>query len=157
MDNLDIEWIRQEERIEKSYDMFYKTNVKTVWISALYINECEIVFVNREKYSLHEGSLRREDIVECTSKIHKNKYKIESIAKFNYTISPEQIINSDYSESYLSTISDTQDVVFHDTISYFTELNELFIILKPLQERCARSSTKKSKILCIKKTRRLRF
>ena len=153
MDVLDIEWFKHQEGIEKSYDIFYKTQVSSVWISILYVIKGEVIFVNREKCQICDRLLRREDIIGCISKNHKNNYKIDSISKFNYTISPEQIVNSDYVDNYFCTINHLQDIIFNDTISYFTDLNELFIILKPSHE-CAASATKKTKNLCFKKTRR---
>lgn len=152
MDINDIEWINQENQVEKKYDIFYKTKVKDIWVSVLHVKNKEVCFVNREKYKLYDSLLRKTDIINCISKNRKNNFKIYSIVKFNYTISPLQIINNDFTDTYLSIFSHIQDINFHDTISYFTDLNELFIILKSSQDHS--SITQKSKKLYSKKTRR---
>lgn len=154
MDVLDMKWLEEQEQIEKTYDLYYKTRVDFIWISLLYVNDKDIVYIKKEKVFLSKGTLSKNTIVKY---IHKNKqlnaklYKLSALAMFNMTITPEQILSFDYIGNYFKDIEHIEDIVYLDTITFLTDVNELFILLTPTHST---STTKKIRITRSNKTRR---
>lgn len=154
MDSLDMKWFEEQEKIEKTFDIYYKQPVRYVWISLMYIKDNEIEYIKKEKVILHNGMFSKKNIVKY---IHKNRklndilYKWYAIAMFNITITPQQILEFDYKDSYFKSIDHIEDVVYLDTITYLSSVNELFILLTPKQRNL---STKKHTLTRHNKTRR---
>lgn len=154
MDELDIDWFEKQEKIEKAYDIFYEEPVSFVWISILYIKNYKAVNIIRKKHDVYNNKLTCDDIESIISKhrtLNGTKYRLYAMAKFNVTISPKHILTSVYSTNYFIPLNKLQDVTFHDTISYFHDDNELFIVLSSQKND---SSTRRSELIRCRKTRR---
>lgn len=155
MNEEDIEWFKKQEENERIYNKFYKNPVSFVWISILYVNNYEVVDIIRKKHPICNSILYYDEIDSFISRhrmFRGTKYKLCSMAKFNVTISPQQILTHDYSSDYFIQLNNLQHVSFHDTISYFHEDNELFIVLSPQTNML---STRRCKMICDKRTRRI--
>lgn len=154
MDDLDIQWFEEQEHIEKTYDKYYNKPVDYIWITLLYIKDNEVEYIKKEKVVLHNSTFHKRNLVKY---IQKNKklndvwYTLYSIAMFNMTITPQQILEFDYKDNYFKNIDHMEDIVYQDTISYLSSVNELFILLTPKQSRL---STQKHHLSTRNKTRR---
>lgn len=154
MDEIDIDWFEKQERYEKTYDIFYEKPISFVWISILYIKNYGAVDIIRKKHNVYNNKLTGDDIESFISKhrtLRGTKYRLYAMAMFNATISPKQILASDYSTDYFTPLNKLQDVMFHDTISYFHDDNEFFIVLSSQKNV---SSTRRSGLMHCRKTRR---
>lgn len=154
MEDLDIQWFEEQEQIEKTYDKYYNKPVDYVWVTLLYIKDNQIEYIKKEKVVLQNGTFTKRNLVKY---IHKNKkqndilYSLHAISMFNMTITPDQIIGFDYTDNYFKSIPHMEDIVYQDTISYLSSVNELFILLTPKQTR---HSTQKIHLSTRNKTRR---
>lgn len=149
-----MKWFDEQEQIEKTYDIYYKSHVDFIWISLMYLNDNEIEYIKKEKVFLDKGTLSKNTIVKYINKhkkLHTRLYKLFSLAMFNMTITPEQILSFDYKGDYFKNIEHIEDIVYLDTISYLSSVNELFILLTPTHSA---STTKKIYITRRNKTRR---
>ena len=149
-----MKWFEEQEQIEKTYDIYYKSPVDFIWISLMYLNDNEIEYIKKEKVFLNKGTLSKNTIVKYINKhkkLHTRLYKLFSLAMFNITITPEQILSFDYKGDYFKNIEHIEDIVYLDTISYLSSVNELFILLTPTHST---STTKKIYITRRNKTRR---
>jgi len=54
---------------------------------------------------------------------------VSEVIKYNYTITPQQILDLEPYEAKLEVISPLRDITFQDTILFFNPLNELIIIM----------------------------
>ena len=154
MDDLDLRWFEEQEQIEKSYDIYYKAPVEYIWVSLMYVNNNELEYIKKEKVVLNKGTLSKNSIVNYINtnrKLNAITYKLHALSMFNITITPEQILEFDYTDNYFKDIQHIADVVYEDTISYLSDVNELFIILTPRKNN---STTKKINIIRRKQTRR---
>ena len=157
MDELDIEWFEKQEEIERAYDIFYEKPLNSVWISILYVNNNNVVHVTRKQHTVYNNNLTHNDIDEIISKhriLNGTKYRFYAMAKFNVTISPKQILNSDYTTNYFTTLEQLQDITFNDTISYLEDDNELFIVLTSQENS---STTRRIRLIHTQKTRRKHY
>lgn len=151
---MDMKWLEEQEKIEKTYDIYYKTPVDFIWISLMYVDNNEIEYIKKEKVFLNKGTLSKKTIVKYINKhkkLNTKLYKLSALAMFNMSITPEQILSFDYTGDYFKNIEHIEDIVYSDTISYLSSVNELFILLTPTHST---SNTKKIRITRRNKTRR---
>jgi len=134
-DDLDTHWFEEQEQLEKQYDKYYKIKVDYVWVSLMYIKDNDIVYIKKEKVFLYDGISRKSNIVNYINKnriLNSVLYKLYTIAMFNMTITPEQILDFDYTDTcYFKPLQHIEEVIYQDTISYLHPVNELFILLRP--------------------------
>ena len=130
----DYEWFQKQATIEKEFDILYAKPVTTVKISLFYVKNNTIVFTRRETYPLHNSLITRNELEQFIMKhrrFEKANYVFHSMATYNLSITPKQIVDGDYSSDYFTQMSRLKDVCFEDTISYLEEDNEVFILLCP--------------------------
>ena len=132
MNKIDVEWFQQQSSIEKTYDIFYKVSVSSVWVSVVYVRHNKIVTTKRFIQPIQNKKLTHNEINALISRnrlLNKTAYKFSALAMYNLTISPQETISNDYFGDYFTTLEQIQDVLFLDTIDYFKDDNELFVVL----------------------------
>lgn len=132
MGETDYEWFQKQASIEKEYDILYAKPNLTVKISLFYVKNNTIVFTLSERQPLHNSLITRNELEHFIMKhrrFEKSIYGFHSMATYNISITPKQIVEGDYSSNYFTQMSRMKDVDFEDTISYLEEDNELFIVL----------------------------
>ena len=145
MNESDVEWFRKQASIEKTYDIFYKAQVNSVWVSIIYVKQNDIVSIKRIKQPIQNNKMTHSEVVSLISRnriLNKNKYIFNDLAVYNATISPQDIILGDCLD-YFTALEQIQDVLFLDTIDYLQDENELFILLSYSENR---STTKHNKL-----------
>ena len=103
MDNecLDESWVNKFKADERPYETFYKEPVISVDVICIYVNsKREVVFVAKEKHQMldDECALPKEDlfeIIKLNERRNGIKYRMETIAKYNFTIEPDEVISMD--------------------------------------------------------------
>ena len=128
---LDNNWIKKLERIERKYDLFYKDKQESIDIHSLFIKNNEIIRTSRGKMFIEDGKLSRDSLIyfiKNNRKLNNVTYKLHSILKFNITISPEDVVDDYWDNNYLTQEKHMSDIEFSDTISVFQDINSLFIL-----------------------------
>lgn len=144
---LDVKWLREFKEQEKDYNMFYKDKPTSVKLYFLYVNHYNVVeffkndtyLLNQEKSyddaSAEEAMLRKDvllSIIKNNTELNGRKYKLVSLLKFNLDIEPEDIISMTLDKQdgteYLSSEKEIKDIIFHDTICIFQDINSLFFV-----------------------------
>jgi len=144
---LDVKWLREFKEQEKDYNMFYKDKPTSVKLYFLYVNHYNVVeffkndtyLLNQEKSyddaSAEEAILRKDvllSIIKNNTELNGRKYKLVSLLKFNLDIEPEDIISMTLDKQdgtdYLSSEKEIKDIIFHDTICIFQDINSLFFV-----------------------------
>lgn len=136
MECLDESWVNKIKAVERPYDHFYKEPTIAVDIICVYVNpNGEAVTVAKQKHQILSsgGVLPKEALLEI---IKANKcrngvrYCAGTIAKYNFTIEPDEVISLDTidARNYLHSQKYYGNVVFEDTIALFQDVNALIII-----------------------------
>ena len=143
MECLDESWVKKIKSDERPYDKLYKEPAFAVDVIYLYVNSSsEVVSIAKDKHQIltSEGILPKDALVEISQAYKwRNgvRYCLETIAKYNFTIEPDEVISMNtidagryfHSQKYIS------NVVFEDTIALFQDVNALFIIFVEPESR----------------------
>ena len=154
MNKIDVDWFQQQSIIEKTYDIFYKAQVSSVWVSIIYVKHKKVESIKRFKQPIHNSKMSHSEVTLLISRnrrFNKTIYKIYAMAIYNATISPQEIILGDCAD-YFTTMEEPCDVLFLDTIEYLKDDNEMFVVLSCDENH---STTKRDR-LCIYNRKTLR-
>jgi len=144
IDDLDISCLYEEKDL---YDYFHIEDVKNIYIQFFYVNKKEIIHKKKINYSLkNENQLSREEInkLYLSFKNYNNyTYKLNKILKYNFSLKEKEIYSFLKAKniSLLKSIEHKENIYFEPTITFFHELNEIFIILQ--KEETIHNNTKK--------------
>jgi hypothetical protein len=131
MNKTDIEWFQQQSSIEKTYDIFYKAPVISVWVSVVYVKHKKIVYIKRFIQPVQNNRMTHNELIALISRnrrLQTTAYKFYAMAVYNATITPQEIVLGNCPD-YFTEMEQIQDVLFLDTIEYLKDDNELFIVL----------------------------
>jgi len=134
---LDTNWISKYEEEEEDYNIFYMDTNKEIKINILYIDtNKELKKIEEKNIQLSEENLiKKEDFINIINKYKINdnkKYRLISILLYNFILDNTELKNFlDDSNRYefLKKINILEDYKLSSTISYFQELNNLYIVL----------------------------
>jgi len=135
---IDESWATNYKNANKKYDQFYREDVNVIHISSIYINnKNEIQQITRDPKELSVSNyLTKHEITEfikCKMKGDNENVNIKniSICKYNINIDPENVeyfLKSNHNFNYLTPVQKIKDIFFEQTITFFNDLNELFIL-----------------------------
>jgi hypothetical protein len=156
-ETLDTDWIKEFEESDEPYKGFYKEAVEDIMVQLIYINSRnEISFVKRlNDVNLENNVLKKDKLVELLEQNMKRgsiKYKPISLIKYNIDIEPIDISLYENGENFnfLATEGAIGDIVFNDTISLFSCINCLYIILHECPESFKNRTRKSIRIKKLK-------
>lgn len=132
MNESDVEWFQKQSAVEKTYDIFYKTSVISIWVSILYVKHNKVINIKRFKQPIKNNKLTHSEMTALISRnrlLNKGLHKFYAMAMYNATISPQEIITCEHLDDYLTPLDQIQEISFRDTIDYINDDNELFILL----------------------------
>lgn len=171
LDDLDLTWIEDFEKIDKDYKNYYTEDIQFIKIHSIYVNNNESIDkIKQDKIILQTpGILQKEEllrIIKNNSISNDIKYSLLSILKFNINIQPENLKtflknkNNNIGSLFLHSIKNIDSITFDKSISLFHDINEIIIIFhhkinnlhKPIS-----CGTKKIFINPNKKTKRKQF
>lgn len=153
-ESAETDWVEELKQKEEEYSEFYQHEVDEIKTFFFFVNKENIIDkITEEIVPLDEsGILKKEQIIAL---IHDNieqqgiKYNLDSLLKYNISISPLELknfIDSNDNPDYLSVIDTIDDIYFSKTITSLYDLNSLFIILRESQKKLKTSNTKKLSI-----------
>jgi len=152
MDEEDIKWLQQEIENESKYDIFYSDIVKSIWVSIIYIKNKDIIHIKRFNHSVIDSSFKKNELNLIISKyrmFNKDNYKFDSMSICNPSFSVEDIINNNFMSienfrnNHFISLDYLDDIVFNNTIKYFNDKNEVYLVLEFNEHH---SNTKKNKL-----------
>lgn len=133
MEELDTQWLDEVNELEHSMDIYYKQRVEQITLTFFYIQHGHIIHTNRTTVNLQDACLNKNSLSKCIrdNRYHDKKmYQISQMIKYNYTITPQQILDDlEPNEATLEVVQSLRDITFQDTIPFFNSLNELIIIM----------------------------
>lgn len=134
---MNTEWIDLFEREDNLYGDFYKTNVETINVSYIYVNEHnKIFYIDKTSLLLEKNSILTKEkliyLIQSHKRFQNKRFKPISILQYNYTIDSNQLINSINSNinmnSYITNHHYINNIKWEPTISFMSDLNELIIV-----------------------------
>jgi len=139
IEDLDLSWVHEFEKIDNEYKMYYTEDISFIRIHTIYINtNNEIEKIREEKLLLQtHGTLEKEEllsIIKHNSFSNQIKYSLLSILKFNINIEPIHLKtflrnkNPAIAAPFLQSIKHIDTIKFEKSISMFHDINELIII-----------------------------
>jgi hypothetical protein len=139
LDDLDLTWIEDFEKIDKEYKNYYTEDIHFIKIHSIYVNNNESIDkIKQDKILLQTpGILQKEEllrIIKNNSISNQIKYTLLSILKFNINIQPENLKtflrtkNNNIGSLFLHSIKNIDSITFDKSISLFHDINELIII-----------------------------
>jgi len=161
---MDVNSIVKFKQEDKLYADFYKDDNYYIDIHYVYVNRRnEIVKIRREPFILTTpnticrdeliGILKRNSIDDSVP------YSILSILKYNITVNPEDVASFTKdadSESFLSTITNIDDIRIERTISMFQDLNDLMFVFYEKNVISEKSNNNVTKRVYISETNKRR-
>ena len=156
---LDTTWFDEQMNIEKNYDDFYNNDATNVKATVMFVDENNtLVHIKRQKVKISNGTFTRAKIVEIVRnnrKLNAVKYNLYALLQFNYTISPDRVLQGKLGtgEEFFEVITHIQDVFFDKTISILEDLNDLTFVMK-VKQSSSRNLTKKVYLTTTSKKKR---
>ena len=153
IEDLDISWINEFEKIDDEYKNYYSEELSFIRIHSIYINSSnEIEKIREEKILLRvPGVLQKEDLlstIKHNSFSNQVKYSLLSILKFNINLEPIHLKtflrnkNPEIGAPFLQSIKNLDTIKFDKSITMFHDINDLLIVFhkKNNKQSCASSS-----------------
>lgn len=144
MEELHTEWLDEVNATEQSMNIYYTQRVEHITLTFFYIQQGVIVHTNRSTVTLKDACLNKQDVskyIRDNRSHDKTIYKVYQVIQYNYTITPQQILDLERPDAKLEVIQPLRDIIFQDTIPCFNPLNELMFIMVPKKQN---DSTKKT-------------
>ena len=142
IEDLDLSWIQDFEKIDNEYKIYYTEEISFIRIHSIYLNlNNEIDKMREEKVLLKTpGILLKEEllsIIKHNSFSNQIKYSLLSILKFNINLEPIHLKtflrnkSDTIGNTFLQSIKHIDSIKFDKTISMFHDINEILIIFYP--------------------------
>tara|TARA_B100001093_G_scaffold510071_1_gene575260 strand:+ start:1568 stop:2029 length:462 start_codon:yes stop_codon:yes gene_type:complete len=148
-DLIEFDYIDNFLTLEQDYNIFYKTNIDTLNINIHYYENYKIINSISIEYNIVNNIINSEALLYLIKKYSNNKYILDLIIYFNFDIDNNEIkkfMNNNLPiTNYFKIYKSINDLIFHDTISFFSDLNSIDIFLKPKQEFNKKNRTRKNK------------
>jgi hypothetical protein len=135
INELDEAWINDFEENDKHFEIFYSEDIEYVKMHFIYLDkENNIEKVKEDKFFFKTPNIISRDeimgVLKTYSFIDATKYSIQSILKYNIDLEPLDVKHflknaSSNKYSYLTSITNIDDITFKKTIAMFHDLNNL--------------------------------
>ena len=167
-ETIDDTWIHEFNKLEKVYDNYYKDKPSSVDALIFFMNRRnEVERIKKERVTVKNNIVHKSIILNIITqnKVYNTEsYTFHSLLKYNFTLEPYEInsmfqCKNNHTE-FLSLLPSVSDIVLHDTISNFHDINAVYIFMKKVKDKSQSSTnvkTKKKKFhkkILIKKTRK---
>lgn len=139
IEDLDITWINEFEKIDNEYNIYYTEEISFIKIHCVYINNNnEIEKITEEKIFLKTpGLLQKEEllgIIKYNLCLNQMRYSLLSILKFNINLEPVHLKTflrnkkPNIGDKFLTSIKNLDTIKFDKSITLFHDINEVFIL-----------------------------
>jgi hypothetical protein len=139
IEDLDLSWIHEFEKIDNEYKIYYTEELSFIRIHSIYVNNNnDIEKIREEKILLKTpGILQKEEllsIIKHNSFSNEIKYSLLSILKFNINLEPIHLKtflrnkNPAIGAPFLQSIKNLDTIKFEKSITMFHDINEILII-----------------------------
>ena len=127
----------------------------------------EVERIKKEKVTIKNNIIHKSIILNIITQnkvFNTENYAFRALLKYNFTMEPDEINTMFQSKNnrteFLSLLPSVSDIVIHDTISNFHDLNAIYIFMKKVKDKSQSSTNVKTKTkkfhkkILIKKTRK---
>ena len=146
-DLIEFDYIENFLTLEEDYNIFYKTNINSIKVNIHYYENYKIINSISFEYHIVDNIITSETLLFLIKKYSNNKYILDLIIYFNFDIDNNEIkklMNNNLPISnYFKIYKDINDLIFSDTISFFSDLNSIDIFLKPKLVNNRKNKTRK--------------
>tara|TARA_Y100000389_G_scaffold204170_1_gene255342 strand:- start:1351 stop:1836 length:486 start_codon:yes stop_codon:yes gene_type:complete len=141
-------WLEELKKIENPYNQFYKTNLSSVNVVLMHINqEQEIIHLKTQKISVTKNTFDKNNffsIIKNNLTFNNKRYFFDSCIKYNFTLNPEDVQH--YLKNYdlydfINTIHTIDNIHFEKTIELFHNMNTLYFLF--IEENSKKNTTRK--------------
>jgi hypothetical protein len=147
MEQMDTDWVKQYEEETEKYNMFYEEPLRNITLYSVYVSkDKEIEEIKQSTLYLNTlNTIEKEDIIKVVSERNK-KYKLSSIITYNMDLDTNNVkdffFNSD-KYNFINSYSSIDKIILKPSISFFQELNGLYIFFNEIAKDEKRKNTKK--------------
>lgn len=156
-DLMDGMWLDNYLDKEKTFDKFYKEEVKKINLFFLYIDkQNNIIKILKEKQEIIDKKISKQKIIELIKekkKILNKNFKLVDILQYNFNIENvdvKKFLNKKLEHLFLKKIKKIKDIYWLDTIPLFKKLNSLYCIFFEKKNH----NTKKNRLKSKRKTKK---
>jgi len=139
IEDLDDSWLQEFEKIDNEYKNYYTEDLSFIRIHCIYINnQNEIEKVSESTTFLKTpGTLQKEELISLIkhhSFLHKIKYSLFSILKFNISLEPIHLKtflrnnNLQLGSQFLQSVKTIDTIKFDKSIAMFHDINEILLL-----------------------------
>lgn len=147
--NIDKSWIKNFKHQDKKLtsSLF---DIKLIFLYISKNNELEYI-KEGSTYILQSPFFDKKDIIKNIKEnavIHKKKYKLLSLLKFNIDIDTENLedfLSENHNNDYMSNLTNLDNIEFNNSSKMFNDLNNLFFIFYEQPNIRTNNTTKKIK------------
>jgi len=136
-DILEKEWLDELDFIESNYEKFYNTDNININVYSIYYSDNKIEHISKEKVELiKKNVLSENELLKIIKDKSKNKYKLDSILRYNIDMKPSELINFKNNIEkhdkfkYMNRIKSVETIYFMPSIQMFSDLNTLYLFLE---------------------------
>jgi hypothetical protein len=149
IDDLDISWIQEQERIQNIQSNYYREPMESINTYFIYINQNQYIDkILCEKYDLYTNNgcslLNKETLLQIIQnkkiKTNYSKYKLIDILQYHVELEPEHIqtfVNNrepeESSQNILKNISFFDEIKFSPSIFIFHGINCLYFVFQEVE------------------------
>ena len=147
-EDIDMSWISDYEKESKKYNMFYQESIKDINVYSIFVNKKkEIEEIKKSNIYLDKlNTISKEDLSKINNERDK-KYKLVNIFAYNIDISNDNIrdyfFNLDKYNFIKSHNTLSEDLILNPTISFFHDVNSLYVLFYEITKNEKKKNTKK--------------
>ena len=161
MENLDMDYIEEFNKLEKDYKKFYNSEVKKVKLFFIYVNEYnEIYSIKSENEILVNTDLTKERLLYLIKNNQfnlLNKHRLVALLQFNIDLKHldlKDFLSNKMKINYLTSLKILDTIKFKNSIKIMEDINSVFFIFSNISSD-PHNTTKKINIKMSKsRTRR---
>jgi len=148
---MNVDWIEEYEKEDKSYKMFYPEPVSRIKVNILYVNKKNELEKIREEFIylsvsnlIKKGELIR--LIKSYDISDEIKYKLVSIVVYNIDIRHDELKNylSGYEKyNFITSLRNIEDYELKSTLNYLQQINNIYIVFNEEEKKEIPSAIKK--------------
>lgn len=125
-------WIEEFEKKENNYNLFYLSKVNFIKLVVVTLDSNNnISQIKKDKLKLKkENVIQKEQILEIKNNSENKNNQLIGLLSYNLTICPKDIVNNNLNFDKIISHDKISDISLFDTISFFNNINCLYLIFK---------------------------
>ena len=148
---MNVDWIEEYEKEDKSYKMFYPEPVSRIKANILYVNKKNELEKIREEFIYLSVSnlIKKGELIRLIKAYDINdeiKYKLVSIVVYNIDIRHDELknyLNGCEKYNFITSLRNIEDYELKSTLNYLQQINNIYIVFNEEEKKEIPSAIKK--------------